>query len=165
MHKLIFLLPLFLIGCLESKKKQNSISEDSSDLGIQKNSISILDVMNDSLFIWHGGSSFAITFEEENLYYFFYLSCVYTFPTKVNLNKEAIVAYWDLKPNCIYDIGLKKTFGLKRYPKIGKPFVSFFLENDSTLNAIYEFPEWVEKFNAYNKEEYFPKQFILQNLH
>jgi hypothetical protein len=80
--------------------------------------------------------------------------CVYDYPAKIKENK--IIAYWDFIEDCTHSIGIKKNFGLKHHPVVGKPFMTLELINDSTLKADYLYPEWTKKFNSLTDYAYLP---------
>jgi hypothetical protein len=95
----------------------------------------------------------------DTLYLEFNGQCEYSFPFK--LTDDSIVIYWDLIENCTHNIGIKKTFGLRDRPLIGKPFMTLRLVNDTTLQAVYLHREWVNHFNCqYKGYKYLPETFL-----
>lgn len=86
--------------------------------------------------------------------------CQYSYPIKVEQDK--IVVYWDFIENCTHHIGIKKSFGLKKVPKIGTPFMTLRLTTGKTLDAEYLYPEWTARFNKENKNYfYLPPRFTV----
>ena len=105
----------------------------------------INDVVNDSCYcIWKNGIV-EICFDRKRINYWYHGQCMFWYPVKIIDNK--IIMYWAFNEDSVFNRGLKKTFGLKKVPKIGNPFLSLTLINDTTLKANYFYPEWVNKFN------------------
>ncbi|GAA4739431.1 hypothetical protein GCM10023229_18330 [Flavisolibacter ginsenosidimutans] len=85
--------------------------------------------------------------------------CEYSFSYK--LEGKNIVVYWDIIEDCTHDIGVKKSFGLKSKPIKGKPFMTLWLADDTTLQATYLFKSWTDSVNkGYNGYQYFPDLFL-----
>ena len=57
---------------------------------------------------------------------------------------------------------LKKSNGVKTYPKFGDVFCEYNLVNDSVIAVKYNFPDWTDKINQMENDSLFPKYFYLQ---
>ncbi|HEY8690260.1 MAG TPA: hypothetical protein VIM07_13575 [Chitinophagaceae bacterium] len=124
----------------------------------------IYEIVNEknNLNFWHSKDQDYPTlhfgWRKDTLWFEFDGQCQYSFPYK--LKGSNIIVSWNFIEDCTHDIGIKKTFNLKKAPVVGKPFMIFSLRNDSTLRAIYLYPEWVIKFNKENNEyQGFPSEF------
>jgi hypothetical protein len=124
-----------------------------------------LDTTDSPIMSWVGGGVYSLSFEKGKLYYSYNPQCVYWYPIECKNNK--MIMYWDYNEDCVFNRGLKKTYGLSKYPRKGTPFASFNLVNDSTLNVEYYYPEWVKKINETEEKEnaVFPEKFIRTPFH
>jgi hypothetical protein len=75
--------------------------------------------------------------------------CMYSYPVLVK--DKSITVLYDVKEDCTHYIGVRDSFGLKKFPQKGKPFIELQLINDTTLKAEYFYPEWVDSVNSINK--------------
>jgi hypothetical protein len=154
-----------LIYCKESPSRtvDKSITAESGATS-QKTTSNIIFVKHiwelnsdSSNVYWYGGGILGLHFEKGRATFLFNFKCNYSYPTK--LVGDKIILIWDDKPDCDFDRGLKKSFGLRYRPIYGKPFGEFSLANDTTLIASYYYQEWIDSVNLNSKDvdTLFPK--------
>lgn len=91
--------------------------------------------------------------------------CGYQFATKDENNRIKLI--WDTKGAwCDVTNSIKKTFGLKKYPKKGDVFAELFLIGDSAIGVNYFYSEFIDKQNEAGRnnkglviDTLFPKYF------
>ena len=136
---LIFIL-IFILSCNQpdNNLKSDNATNNCIDSGQDKPQNSV----------WKGkNSEICITFEKDKLFLWFsYLGqCVYEFPMNKGNNKFEV--FWKINEDCVFESGLKKTYGLNKYPKDNEIFMVLELIDVTTINVSYNYPEWIEKFN------------------
>jgi len=57
---------------------------------------------------------------------------------------------------------LRKSHGVKKFPKAGDVFCEYSLFNDTVIVVKYHFPEWTEKINTMENDSIFPKYLYLK---
>lgn len=128
-------------------------------------SISEVIEPSDKIKVWHSENfdpQFFFSLAKDTLFILFNGQCSYGYPYKIKEDK--IIAYWDFIEDCTHDISIKKTFGLKNHPVVGKPFMVIQLANDTTLKVDYLYPEWTKKFNAVKDSQAFPDYLHMPEL-
>jgi len=105
-----------------------------------------------------------IVFQKEFAVYQFNRQCIYWFFTNHYYTKaDKIELLWSFKNDCLLSMDfLKKSNGIKNYPKTGDAFCEYSLLNDTVIVVKYNFPEWTEKINEMEKDSIFPKYLYLK---
>jgi len=65
----------------------------------------------------------------------------------MNKGNNKFEVFWKINEDCVFESGLKKTYGLNKYPKDNEIFMVLELIDVTTINVSYNYPEWIEKFN------------------
>jgi hypothetical protein len=104
-----------------------------------------------------------VVFQEEFAVYQFHGQCLYWFFTNhYNTRTDAVELLWSYKTDCVLPMDfLKKSNGIKKYPKFGDAFCEYTLVNDSVIRVKYNFPQWAEKVNRIAKDSIFPTYLYL----
>lgn len=111
-----------------------------------------------------GGYFCQLAFKDEYFIYWFHGQCAYCFFTYTTYAQtmQQVALIWTYKTDCLLDMSLlEKSYRLKRYPRHGDIFATYKLENDSTLNVEYHFPEWVNEVNSAANYPLFPKKLYI----
>jgi len=72
--------------------------------------------------------------------------CGYYYPVRKEKNKLILLFTNDM--DCTHDVGLDTSYGLKKHPKIGEPFMEMIPINDTVLRSKHLFPSWADSVNA-----------------
>lgn len=104
-----------------------------------------------------------IVFQKEFAVYQFHGQCLYWFFTNYYYTRtDKIELLWSYKTDCLLAMDfLRKSNGIKRYPKTGDAFCEYRLINDTVIEVKYNFPEWTRKINEMEKDSIFPKYLYL----
>ncbi|WP_136668040.1 hypothetical protein [Flavobacterium sp. H122] len=109
---------------------------------------------------WYGGIV-SLNISETTLAYEYHGQCVYFYPVK-KISDTEFEMIWARNMDCKFDNGTDKTFGLKHFPEIGKPFAKYTLKNN-ILYTEYYYKEWVEKYTEQVQEDVFIQKYFSQN--
>ena len=114
---------------------------------------------NDSSNYW-----IRLVFQKEFAVYQFHGQCIYWFfANHYYTETDKIDLLWSYKTDCLLNLDfLKKSNGVKTYPKFGDVFCEYNLVNDSVITVKYNFPDWTDKINQMENDSLFPKYFYLQ---
>ena len=123
--------------------KETSLKKTNENVGF--NSLQQLYQDTSSVKWTDAGSFWWLYFEPGKVSFDFNPSCGYWFTTK--LEKGKIVFYWAQNMNCNIHRGLDATFKNIQSPKIGKAFGEIYLINDTTIQIVYNYKDWVRKVN------------------
>lgn len=106
-----------------------------------------------------------LEFEEDFLVYQFHGQCMYYyFVNYYYTGTDKVELLWSYKEDCLRDMDfLKKSNGVKKYPKPGDAFCEYTLLNDSVIKVKYNFPKWTKKVNEIAKDSIFPNYLYLEN--
>jgi hypothetical protein len=97
----------------------------------------------------------------EGLAFEYHGQCMYFYPIrKINDNEFEMI--WAREMDCKFDNGTDNTFGLKKVPIIGKPFVKFKLKNN-ILYAEYYYNDWVKNYTEKVQEDVFTVKYFRKN--
>lgn len=98
---------------------------------------------------------------EESVTYWFYGQCTYEFLSYPSAQSVDVV--WSYRSDCLLDMGfLSQSNGVAKYPKTSEVFATLTRQDDNTLIATYQYPEWVKKVNEIAKDSIFPTQYFLK---
>ncbi len=177
---LILALIITIIGCERNNQKKdasnkiNSIENQYVSKLLDSNKIEtkkIGDYISDTIdYFWYAKQNDSasywvrIVFQKEFAVYQFHGQCLYWFFTNhYYTGTDKIELLWSYKTDCLLEMDfLKKSNGIKRYPKQGDAFCEYKLVNDSVIEVKYKFPEWIKKINEMEKDSIFPQYFYLE---
>ena len=127
------------------------------------NSISqVKKLYNDTCYIdWYGGTLLTFTIENNIAYFGFSASDGASF--KIKQKEDKIIFYWSYNAATgFFKKFFNQSFGIKTFPKEGKPFGEFTLASDTSLSVKYYYKEWVNAINMKSSEIYFPSLLIIR---
>jgi hypothetical protein len=105
--------------------------------------------------------SSSIIFHKGRAAYAYHGQCIYTYTTRQITNDIDLL--WSYEADCILDMDiLEKGNSIASFPKKGDRFATYQLVNNSTLQATYYFPDWVNRINELKKDSLFPVFFYLE---
>ncbi|MCX6231503.1 MAG: hypothetical protein NTZ33_08160 [Bacteroidetes bacterium] len=178
---ILILAIISIIGCDNNKEIDKAASKNAKEKEVQQkinkstdkktNQIRIGDYMSDtSDFFWYAKQSdtasywIRIVFQKEFAVYQFHGQCIYWFFTNHYYTKaDKIELLWSYKSDCLLTMDfLRKSNGVKKFPKAGDAFCEYSLLNDTVIVVKYNFPEWTEKINKMEKDSIFPKYLYLK---
>lgn len=117
---------------------------------------------NDSCSIgFYGGGLFHLCFKRNAVNFFFNPQCMYSYSTQER--NDTLYFKWSYVSDCNQDMGLKKTFDVKKVPIENRPFGYFTLLNDTSLKVTYYYKEWVKKINESSNDVMFPEIISVKN--
>ncbi|MDR2914514.1 MAG: hypothetical protein LBV74_06750 [Tannerella sp.] len=186
MRKIIAIYLLILIttvSCKNRNPEYSTTNENSSKEKDEKQEIKELpdkkseqkkigDYMSDTTdYFWSAKQSdtasywVRIVFQKEFAVYQFHGQCLYWFFTNhYYTGIDKIELLWSYKTDCLLDMDfLRKSNGIKKYPKMGDVFCEYKLINDTVIEVKYNFPEWIERINKMEKDSIFPEYLYLDN--
>jgi hypothetical protein len=153
---------------LKEKEFQQKIGKSTDN---KNNPKRIGDYMSDTTdFFWCAKQSdtasywIQIVFQKEFAVYQFHGQCFYWFFTNHYYTKaDKIELLWSYKTDCLLTMDfLRKSNGVKKFPKAGDAFCEYSLLNDTVIVVKYNFLEWTEKINKMEKDSIFPKYLYLK---
>lgn len=155
----------------KNNQQSNNAKETENLAGSKRSPKRIGDYMSDTTdYFWCPRQSetssywIRIVFQKEFAVYQFNRQCIYWFFTNHYYTKaDKIELLWSFKNDCLLSMDfLKKSNGIKNYPKTGDAFCEYSLLNDTVIVVKYNFPEWTEKINEMEKDSIFPKYLYLK---
>ncbi|GEM_PF-2424178 len=180
---ILILAIITITGCGNNNQNINrTASENAKEKEVQQNTSKskdnktnpkrIGDYMSDTTnFFWCAKQSdtasywIQIVFQKEFAVYQFHGQCIYWFFTNHYYTKaDKIELLWSYKTDCLCLLTmdfLRKSNGVKKFPKAGDAFCEYSLLNDTVIVVKYNFPEWTEKINKMEKDS-IPKIFIFK---
>jgi hypothetical protein len=178
---ILILTLITIIGCNNNQKINRTVNDNAKEKEVQQNtsklkdnktnSKRIGDYMSDTTdFFWSAKQSdtasywVRIVFHKEFAVYQFHGQCIYWFFTNhYYTGTDKIELLWSYKTDCLLKMDfLRKSNGIKKYPKAGEAFGEYSLLNDSVITVKYNFPEWAEKINKMERDSIFPKYLYLK---
>lgn len=107
--------------------------------------------------VWTNDSHFIKIRDAENIFLDINRSCGVNFPIRI-IDSCSFEIIWNPNIDCVFDLGILKDFNLKDFPKIGKPFAKYTL-NDDLIIVEYYYPNWVEEFSKQKLSEVFTNKY------
>lgn len=179
---ILILTVITIIGCNNNRNEINmTANENAKEKNVQQktskltenktNPKKIGDYMSDTTdFFWCAKQSdtasywVRLVFQKEFAVYQFHGQCIYWFFTNhYYTGTDKVELLWSYKTDCLLTMDfLRKSNGIKKYPKTGDAFCEYSLLNDSVIVVNYNFPEWTEKINKMEKDSIFPKYLYLK---
>ena len=179
---ILILTIITIIGCSNNNQeinrtandiaKEKEVQQKTSKLTDDKtNPKRIGDYMSDTTdFFWCAKQSdtasylIRIVFQKEFAVYQFHGQCIYWFFTNHYYTKaDKIELLWSYITDCLLTMDfLRKSNGIKNFPKAGDAFCEYSLINDTVIVVKYNYPEWTEKINKMEKDSIFPKYLYLK---
>jgi len=179
--KLLVLILIF-ISCQNTGNKSQILSDSISAIKVEQHKVDgtdnqsskektigdFLSDMTDNF--WYAKQSnegsywIRVVFKEEYAVYQFHGQCLYWFFTNhYYTGTDKIELLWSYKTDCVLPMDfLKKSNGVKKYPRHGDAFCEYTLVNDSVVRVKYNFPQWTKKVNQIAKDSVFPSYLYLK---
>lgn len=169
------------MGCDNIQERNKTVSENAKEKVVQQKTSKSTDyktnpkrigdyMSNTTDFFWCSKQSdsanylIRIVFQKEFAVYHFHGQCIYWFFTNHYFTEaDKIELLWSYKTDCLLTMDfLRKSHGVKKFPKAGDAFCEYSLLNDTVIVVKYNFPEWTAKINKMENDSIFPKYLYLK---